>query len=214
MGKKKVHPKEVPASEEVSAEAAGADEYTAAIATLEKIRDAEVLDETLLEELNDSVSKLSEEGQRKFAEMPIIQRILERAGEESTGEPGTVKRVGPGDSPYSFKVPYSLPAVYEKWPVVEEFIADTDYTIVVPGGWVFKLHEDIIYDTPIGGKCAEGHGYRLPCIVVGIIRDMKAALRDNRRETQRELAFGMGVKYIGEGWAGKDNMGLPEGGEV
>lgn len=218
MAKKVKHPKEVPSEsagdENATAPDAGG-EFNDAIKVLEKVRDAEVLDESLLEELDTKVSALSKEGQRRFAELPVVQKILERAGEDAMGtqEPGTIRRVGSGDMPFAFKVPYSLEAVYKTWPLVD-FIADADYTVVTPGGWVFRLHEDIIYDTPLDEKCREGHGYKLPSIVVSIINDSKATLRDNRRETQRDQAFGMGVKFIGDGWAGKDNLGSPGGGEV
>ena len=209
MAKKAKHAKNVPSGETT----ASGDEFDEAIAVLGKIKEAEKLDDSLLEELDAAVGKLSAEGQRRFSELPVIQQIVERAGEDSSGEPGTTKRIGPGDQPFSFKVPYSQEFLRRKWPPVD-FIADQDYTIVTPGGWVFRLHEDVIYDTPAGEKVQDGHGYQLPNIVVGIINDSKATLRENRRETQRDAAFGMGVKYIGPGWAGKDNMGEPEGGEI
>ena len=107
MTKKVLHPKEVPSEsaepEEVSAPDAGG-EFDEAIGVLEKIRDAEVIDDTLLEELDAKVTALSEEGQRRFGELPVIQKILERASETAmeTQEPGTILRVGSGDMAFSF----------------------------------------------------------------------------------------------------------------
>jgi len=198
-------------------ETSDAEAFDGAIAALSKMKDSAVVDEALLGELAASLEKLSPEAYRRFMDLPIVQLITERAGEAAMdkAEPGQEIRVGGGDLPFSYKVPYSQEAMRRKWPPVLEFVADADYTIVVPGGWVFKLHRDIIYDVPLGKECPEGHGYQLPSIVVGIIRDSKLAARDNRRETEG-APFGMGVKFTGTGWAGKAEVAKsePGGGEA
>lgn len=185
-----------------SADTAAFDE---AISALTKMKDAETIDDEVLGELAGALGKLSANAYRRFMDLPIVQRIVEQAGEAAAGkaEPGTEVRLGKGDMPFAYKVPYTLEGVYRKWPCVSEFVAEADYTIVTPGGWVFKLHRDIIYDVPRGESCPEGHGYQLPSIVISIIRDSKAMMRETRRETESK-PFGMGVAFIGTGWAGKD----------
>lgn len=181
--------------------------FDEAIEALKKMKQAEVVDEELLGELNVALVKLSDDGQRKFMDLPIMQMIAERASEDAVGtrEPGATVRVGGNKGlSFSFKVPYSLNDVYEKWPPVKSFIPDNDQTVVVPGGWVFKLHEGIIYDTPRGAEsCPEDHGYQLPCIVIDILAQAKATLRQNKRDTEKN-PFGLGVRFLETGWAGKE----------
>lgn len=189
--------------------------FDEAIEALKKMKQAEVVDERLLGELNVALAQLSDDGQRKFADLPIMQKIAERASEDAIGtrEPGATVRVGGNKGlSFSFKVPYSLNDVYEKWPPTESFIPDKDETVISPGGWVFKLHEGIIYDTPRGEDCPEDHGYQLPCIVIDILNQAKATMRQNKRDTERN-PFGLGVRFLETGWAGKEAVkdSNPEG---
>lgn len=179
------------------------DAFDDAIETLQRMKQAEVIDEKILDELNESLAGLSDEGRSKFMDLPVVQKILERASNDAVGTktPGTVVRIG-GEMGFSFKVPYSLKDVYEKWPVVDSYVPDSNHTVVTPGGWVFRLTEGLIYDIPQGEPCPEDHGYKLPCIVVDIINQSKIAARAKKRETETR-PFGMGVQFLETGWAGK-----------
>jgi len=177
--------------------------FDEAINVLKQMKEAEVIDEEILGDLNRALAKLSADGQRKFMDLAIVQRIVDKAANESEGgprEPGTIHSVGEA---FSFKVPYGLTGIYKKWPPVDSYMADADYTVVTPGGWVFKLKEGMIYDIPQGKECPPDHGYRLPCIVTSIIQTMKEDMMAAKRETERG-PFGLGVRHLSVGWAGKD----------
>jgi hypothetical protein len=189
----------------------GDNSFDEAIAVLAKMKTAKTIDAKLLTELNDVLGTLSPDAQRAFLDLPVVQSITERASDDAAGkgEPGSVKRVG-GNLAFAFKVPYSLNDLYEKWPPSDEpFIPDKDETVITPGGWVFRLKEGMIYDIPQGEECPEDHAYKLPCIVVGILRDAKTTLRANKRETEKS-AFGMGVRHLEVGWAGKAEVQASE----
>jgi len=181
----------------------GAEAFDEAINVLKTMKEAEVIDEEILGDLNRALAKLSTDGQRKFMDLAIVQKIVDKVAGESEGgsrEPGSVVQIGDA---FSFKVPYNLGGIYKKWPVVDSYIADADYTVVVPGGWVFKLREGMIYDIEQGKECPPDHGYRLPNIVPYIIQQMKQDTMAAKRATERQ-PFGLGVRFLGTGWAGKE----------
>jgi len=180
-----------------------AEAFDEAINVLKTMKQAEVIDEEILGDLNRALAKLSADGQRKFMDLAIVQRIVDKVASESEDgvrEPGSVIQIGEA---FSFKVPYGLTGIYKKWPVVASYMADANYTVVTPGGWVFKLTEGVIYDIEQGKECPPDHGYCLPSIVPYIIQTMKEDMVRSKRETERG-PFGLGVRFLETGWAGKD----------
>ena len=169
-------------------------------AALERLVQEDKVDETALKEIDKVVSSLNDKTKAAIMDLPIIQTLVQSAKVDDS-VPGSVIQQGI----FSRKVPYSKNQVYEKWGVEESFTAPETIPVITPGGWVFRLREGVTYDIPRGTpaeQIPEDHGYQLPKIVISILRDRAAALRQKRRETE-ERPFGQGVTFLQTGWAGK-----------
>lgn len=184
---------------------------TAVNAALEALAESEKVDENELESISVTVEKMNESTQRAILDLPVMQRLIEKAqaATEGSARPGTIKKVGL----FEMKVPYTLESLYEIWGVEERYVYNklfgNEMPVVTPGGWQFRLTDGMVYDTPRGTppeKIPEEHGYQLPKIVIQILEDSRAARRATRKETEREAGFGMGVKFLQSGWAGKETV--------
>ena len=182
------------------------DKVTEALQTLV---DAEAIDLKVLQTLDTMIGGLNENTQRAILDLEVMQRLFERAAEtdKSDAKPGSL--VGSGLA--AFKKPYSMNDVYAVWGVEDRYVynklAINEMPVVTPGGWQFILRDGVIYDIPRGTpaeKIPENHGYQLPKIVVQILEDSREQRRLMKRDTEQGKPFGMGVRYLQSGWAGKD----------
>ena len=188
----------------------GVDEgaLTNVAAALEALAESEKIDDTALSTISSVVENLNERTQKAILDLPAMQSIIQKV-QESTApadvKPGEYVQVGM----FTFKKPYAKGDLYTVWGTEERFIAPKTEVVVTPGGWVFRLNEGIIYDIPRDvdmSAIPEGHGYQLPKVVIQIIADSRQTMRQNKRDTESERGFAAGVKFLGTGWAGKDNV--------
>ncbi len=180
---------------------------TAVNAALETLANVAKVDDAALKSIDTAISGLNEATQRAVLDLPAFQSLVAKAAEQAqgTGEPGTYKVVGA----FTMKIPYTVNDLYRVWGTIENYVHVGKNTIVTPGGWVFYLNDGIQYDLPRDTppeKIPEGHGIQLPGIVVQILNECRAEGRSTRKETQLGVPFGQGVKFLGDGWAGKETV--------
>ncbi len=177
-------------------------------AALEALAESEKVDDTSLATISSIVENLNENTQKAILDLPAMQSIIQKVQESvapADVKPGEYMTVGM----FQFKKPYTKSDLVKVWGEEERWIAPRTEVVVTPGGWQFRLTEGIIYDIPRDvdrTAIPEGHGYKLPKIVIQIIEDSRLAMRQNKREQESERGFGAGVKFLGTGWAGKDNI--------
>lgn len=160
------------------------DEFNELAENLRKIEEANTIDESALEKLGEQVSKLSGPAQTAFYNLPIVQRIANRVGEQVTGEPGEYVKKGI----FNTKVPWKLKDV-ERFKKVK-YSPEQDWDITW-NGLNYKLFRDTEYE--------------LPEPVYQIIIDNKQDAKVARAVAESGGLPG-GVKFIEVGWPGKDRM--------
>ncbi len=180
---------------------------TAVNAALETLANVAKVDDAALKSIDTAISGLNEATQRAVLDLPAFQSLVVKAAEQAqgTGEPGTYKVVGA----FTMKIPYTVNDLYRVWGTIENYVHVGKNTIVTPGGWVFYLNDGIQYDLPRDTppeKIPEGHGIQLPGVVIQILNECRAEARSVRKETQLGVPFGQGVKFLGDGWAGKETV--------
>lgn len=151
---------------------------------LRKLSEAEVVDEAKLEKLSSMLEEMSPATQKKVTDLPVIQKLLEKAAESvgDRGVPGSIIRMGILD----LKIPWKMEHL-EKYNKVH--YVPTENETIIWNGLTFFLQRDEEYD--------------LPEPVFGVIQDRRTTIREMRRKEATEI--GAGVKFLQVGTAGKDN---------
>lgn len=187
-------------------EAVDQTKLTALNAALEALAEEEKVDESALATVEGVLADLNENTQRAVLNLPAIQKLIEKAAEQDTREVPAGTIIGQGltayKKPWTLNDIYALGVeeryVYNKWMPYE--------TPIVFGGFNFYLTDGVIYDQPrtvAPQDVPEGHGYQIPKVVIEILEQARNQRRVNLRETERK-PFGMGVRFLETGWAGKD----------
>lgn len=180
------------------------DELSKVESVLMSLSEKSKVDETALGTIDAILGRMTNATRKAVMDLPVFATLMEEAAKNTTHTPGSVVSTGKFTS---FKVPYSLSDVYDQWPPVESYVARETIKVIPPGGWVFFLREGVIYDIPNGTpaeQIPEGHGYQLPSVVIGILDERYIQQRTFKREREGGNEFGLGVKYVGPGWPGKE----------